>query len=161
MKRILFLIVFMLISAIGFAQQDPMYTQYMYNTLSINPGYAGSRGNLSITGLVRQQWVGINGAPSTQSLSLHSPIYNDNMGLGLSIVNDKVGPIHQTMLFADYSYSLDATPFSKFAFGLKVGFNILQANLPALKRNNPGDLAITVSDETIAQQLLSGCSCCR
>jgi len=124
------------------AQQDPMYTQYMYNTLSVNPGYAGSRGALSITGLVREQWVGIKGAPSTQTLTLSSPIYNDNMGLGLSVINDNVGPIHQTMLFADYSYSIQTTENAKLAFGLKAGVNVFQADLLALHPNQTGDPAI-------------------
>ena len=105
MNRIKFnfwIVVLFLVSAKAFSQQDPMYTQYMYNTLSVNPAYAGSRDALSLTGLFREQWIGIDGAPSTQSFVMHSPIYNDNMGLGLSVVNDRVGPIHQTMLFADY-----------------------------------------------------------
>ena len=124
------------------AQQDPMYTQYMYNTLSVNPGYAGSRGALSITGLVREQWVGIKGAPSTQTLTLSSPIYSDNMGLGLSVINDNVGPIHQTMLFADYSYSIQTTENAKLAFGLKAGVNVFQADLLSLHPNQTGDAAI-------------------
>jgi len=149
MKKVLFLIVLALITVNAFAQQDPMYTQYMYNTLSVNPGYAGSRDALSITGLIREQWVGIDGAPSTQSLTLHSPIYNDNMGLGLSVVNDRVGPIHQTMLFADYSYSIQTTANAKLAFGLKAGVNILQADLLALHANNPGDPAIYNADNKL------------
>ena len=124
------------------AQQDPMYTQYMYNTLSVNPGYAGSRGALSITGLVREQWVGIKGAPSTQTLTLSSPIYNDNMGLGLSVINDNVGPIHQTMLFADYSYSIQTTENAKLAFGLKAGVNVFQADLLSLHPNQSADPSI-------------------
>jgi type IX secretion system PorP/SprF family membrane protein len=126
----------------SYGQQDPMYTQYMYNTLSVNPAYAGSRDALSITGLLREQWVGIDGAPSTQSLVVHSPIYGDNMGLGLSVVNDQVGPIHQTMLFADYSYSIQTTDNAKLAFGLKAGMNILQGDLLSLHSNNSGDQAI-------------------
>ena len=124
------------------AQQDPMYTQYMYNTLSVNPGYAGSRGALSITGLVREQWVGIKGAPSTQTLTLHSPIYSDNMGLGLSVINDNVGPIHQTMLFADYAYSIQTTENAKLAFGLKAGVNVFQADLLSLHPNQANDPSI-------------------
>ena len=114
----------------------------MYNTLSVNPAYAGSRDALSLTGLIREQWVGIDGAPSTQSLTMHSPIYNDNMGLGLSVVNDRVGPIHQTMLFADYSYSIQTTANAKLAFGLKAGVNLLQADLTALHSNQTNDQAI-------------------
>ena len=140
--QIITVILFLLFGFDSFAQQDPMYTQYMYNTLAVNPGYAGSRDALSITGLIREQWVGINGAPSTQSLVLHSPIYNDNMGLGLSVVNDQVGPIHQTMLFADYSYSIQTTVNAKLAFGLKAGVNILQADLLGLQSTVNGDPSI-------------------
>ncbi len=137
------LTVFLLLTGLeGVAQQDPMYTQYMYNTLSVNPAYAGSREALSLTGLLREQWIGIDGAPSTQSLTVHSPVFNDNMGLGLSVVNDRVGPIHQTMLFADYSYSIQTTDRSKLAFGLKGGINLLQANLTGLHSNQGGDQAI-------------------
>ncbi len=139
-----FFLLILLILGTGqtFAQQDPMYTQYMYNTLSVNPAYAGSREALSITGLLREQWIGIKGAPSTQSLTIHSPVYNDYMGLGLSVVNDRVGPIHQTLIFADYSYSIQTTDFSKLAFGLKAGVNLLQANLTSLRSNQGGDQAI-------------------
>ena len=126
----------------GFSQQDPMYTQYMYNTLSVNPAYAGSRGALSIAGLYRTQWVGIDGAPETQTLTVHSPMYNENMGLGLSVINDKVGPIHQTMLFADYAYSIQTAPNAKLAFGLKAGMNIYQADLLALSPTQSNDPAI-------------------
>jgi len=135
-------ILLLLFSFDGVAQQDPMYTQYMYNTLSVNPAYAGSRDALSLTGLFREQWIGIDGAPSTQSLVMHSPIYNDNMGLGLSVVNDRIGPIHQTLLFADYSYSIQTTDNAKLAFGLKAGVNLLQADLTALHSNQGGDQAI-------------------
>jgi len=141
-KYILPVLISMLLILSIHSQQDPMYTQYMYNTLSVNPGYAGSRDALSITGLLREQWVGIDGAPSTQTLTIHSPVYSDNMGLGLSVINDEVGPIHQTMLFADYSYSIQATENSTLAFGLKAGVNIFQADLLSLTPNEGGDPAI-------------------
>ena len=133
---LLFLVLFSLETQ---AQQDPMYTQYMYNTLSVNPGYAGSRGALSITGLAREQWFGINGRPRTQTLTLHTPIYNNNMGLGLSVVNDNVGPVHQTMLYADYAYSIQTTENAKLAFGLQAGLSIFQANLNGEIANQSGD----------------------
>ena len=73
------------------AQQDAQYTQYMYNTLSVNPAYAGSRGQLSFAGLYRSQWVGLDGAPETFTINLHSPIRNSRLGYGVSIVNDNIG----------------------------------------------------------------------
>ncbi|WP_299801331.1 PorP/SprF family type IX secretion system membrane protein, partial [uncultured Maribacter sp.] len=72
----------------GYAQQDAQYTQYMYNTISVNPAYAGSRGVLSIAALHRSQWVGLDGAPTTQTLNFHTPV-SKNVGLGLSVVNDE------------------------------------------------------------------------
>jgi len=136
------LIIMMLISSVVYSQQDPMYTQYMYNTLSVNPAYAGSRDALSITGLLREQWVGIDGAPNTQTLTIHSPITSKDMGLGLSVINDEVGPVHQTMIFGDYSYSIQATATSTLAFGLKVGVNVFSADLTSLTPDQGGDQAI-------------------
>ncbi|WP_084708803.1 PorP/SprF family type IX secretion system membrane protein [Siansivirga zeaxanthinifaciens] len=111
------------------AQQDPQYTQYMYNTMSVNPGYAGQREALSITGLFRTQWVGIDGAPRTQTLGVHSPLNNDNLGLGLSIVNDALGPANETYIDGNFSYSIyfnDAT--TKLSFGIKAGMHLLNTD---------------------------------
>ena len=77
---------------VGVAQQLPQFTQYMYNTISINPAYAGSREALSIVGLHRSQWVGFRGGPITQTLSIHTPLRNDRIGLGLSFIEDDLGP---------------------------------------------------------------------
>ncbi len=137
--KILTVILILLFGFESFGQQDPMYTQYMYNTLAVNPGYAGSRDALSITALLRQQWVGITGAPSTQSLVMHSPIYNDNMGLGLSVINDKIGPTQQTQVYADYSYTIQTSDNAKLAFGLKAGLSIYQADLTQLHSIAGGD----------------------
>lgn len=125
------------------AQQDPMYTQYMYNTMAVNPGYAGSRGVMNITGLVRQQWLGIDGAPQTQTLVFHSPLTNKNIGLGLSVVKDKIGPINQTMIFGDYSYTIKVNESSKLAFGLKAGVNMIQGELAGLRTTEDNDVAFS------------------
>ena len=105
------------------AQQDPQYTQYMYNTMSVNPAYAGQRQVLSITGLYRTQWVGIDGAPKTQTLGVHAPLRNDNLGLGLSVVNDALGPANETCIDANFSYSIylddSNDEFTKLSFGIK------------------------------------------
>ena len=86
-KRVLVILTLLIAFNIN-AQQDPQYTQYMYNTVAINPAYAGNRGVTSIVGLHRSQWVGLEGAPRTQSLSIHSPIGEGKVGLGLSIASD-------------------------------------------------------------------------
>ncbi len=104
------------------AQQLPQFTQYMFNTISINPAYAGSRETLSVVGLHRSQWVGLEGGPETQTLSIHTPLRNENMGLGLSFINDKLGYENFSYLYADYSYTIKLNETTKLAFGLKAGF---------------------------------------
>jgi type IX secretion system PorP/SprF family membrane protein len=79
-------------AVVGFAQQDAQFTQYMYNTININPAYAGSRGALSIFALHRTQWVGLDGAPVTNAVSINTPLNNSK--LGVSIINDRIGPTH-------------------------------------------------------------------
>jgi type IX secretion system PorP/SprF family membrane protein len=122
------------------AQQDPQYTHYMYNTLSVNPAYAGSRDVMNISALHRQQWVGLNGAPTTQTVFIHSPLKNKKMGLGFSVVNDRIGPINQTFFYGDYSYTVKLTQALKLSFGVKAGVNWLQpkiAELTTIQANDP------------------------
>ena len=126
-----------------FAQQDAQYTQYMYNTMSVNPAYAGSREVLSITGLHRSQWVGLEGAPRTQTLNVHSPIGRDEkLGLGLSIVNDKIGPTHETYFDLDFSYTFQSDGDGRFSFGIKAGGHLLNVDYDLLNQYNPGDLLL-------------------
>tara|TARA_R110002049_G_scaffold1498_5_gene11642 strand:- start:4946 stop:5881 length:936 start_codon:yes stop_codon:yes gene_type:complete len=115
--------VFILLSGgVSFAQQLPQFTQYMYNTISINPAYAGSRETLSIVGLHRSQWVGLDGAPTTQTLSVHTPMQNEKVGLGLSFINDELGYENFSYLYGDFSYTIPVGLKTKLAFGLKAGF---------------------------------------
>ncbi|MDY0989728.1 type IX secretion system membrane protein PorP/SprF [Flavobacterium sp. CFBP9031] len=114
-----------LFSAYGaFAQQDPQYTQYMYNTLTVNSAYAGSLGHLAITGIYRTQWVGIEGAPDTQSFSLDTPV-GKNVGLGISIVNEEIGPTEEQYLDANFSYSIKSGETHKLSFGIKGGGRVI------------------------------------
>src|SRR6478609_10456187 len=106
MKTKLFSIVMMFTAIAGFAQQDAQYTQYMYNTININPAYAGSRGALSLFALHRTQWVGLDGAPITNAVSVNTPFNNTNLGAGLSIVNDEIGPSTSNSISADISYTI-------------------------------------------------------
>ncbi|MBP0902300.1 type IX secretion system membrane protein PorP/SprF [Mariniflexile gromovii] len=107
---------------VGVAQQLPQFTQYMYNTISINPAYAGSREALSIVGLHRSQWVGFQGGPITQTLSIHTPLRNDRIGVGLSFIEDDLGPENFSYLYGDFSYSIPTGRTGKLAFGIKAGF---------------------------------------
>lgn len=102
------------------AQQTPHFTQYMYNMNVVNPAYAGSKESLSGGLLYRTQWVGLDGAPKTLTFSAHSPV-GRNVGLGLSVVSDKIGPVDETNAFADFSYTLKLGGEQRLAFGLKAG----------------------------------------
>lgn len=106
----------------SFAQQLPQFSQYMFNTISVNPAYAGSRETISLVGLHRSQWVGLEGGPSTQTLSIHSPLKNEQLGLGLSIINDQLGYENFVFMYGDFSYTINTSETTKLAFGLKAGF---------------------------------------
>jgi type IX secretion system PorP/SprF family membrane protein len=114
------LIVLLLVSAISYSQQDPQYTQYMYNTLSVNPGYAGSLDHLVINALHRSQWTGLDGAPKTQTLSFNTPL-KKNVGIGMSIINDNLGPSNETYADANFSYTVNTSDYNKLSFGFKAG----------------------------------------
>lgn len=116
------------------AQQDAQYTQYMFNTMSVNPAYAGSRGQLSIAALYRSQWVGLDGAPETQTLNLHSPIRNSRVGYGISVVNDNIGDgtVQETYFDAVISYTLEVSQDAKLSFGLKAGGHLMNLDFNGL-----------------------------
>lgn len=115
------------------AQQDPMFTQYMHNPVSINPAYAGSRGTLNAVMMNRQQWVGIDGAPKTLTLSVNSPFINYNVGIGFSLLYDQIGPTKQVGIYTDYAYHLKLTDKVKISFGIKGGFNMYDINTLILR----------------------------
>ncbi|WP_276392924.1 PorP/SprF family type IX secretion system membrane protein [Eudoraea chungangensis] len=125
---------FMAVVSGAFAQQDAQYTQYMYNTMSVNPAYAGSRGQLSILGMYRSQWVGLEGSPETFTFNLHSPIRNSKLGYGVSIVNDNIGDgvVQETYLDGILSYTIDVSLEGKLSFGLKVGGSLLNLDFNGL-----------------------------
>ncbi|WP_092467314.1 PorP/SprF family type IX secretion system membrane protein [Winogradskyella thalassocola] len=121
MKKLYFTIAFALMILVSAqAQQDPQYTQYMYNMNVVNPAYAGSNEALSIGLLYRSQWIGITDAPKTATLSVHSPV-GKNVGLGLSVISDKIGPVEENNVYADFSYTLNLGGEHRLAFGLKGG----------------------------------------
>ena len=123
---LVFYFLFMSITVV-FAQQDPHYTQYMYNQNIINPAYAGSKGTLSLSFLARSQWIGFSGAPETFTLTIHSPI-GDKTGLGLSIIHDEIGPVIENNIYTDFSYTLHFENEKKIAFGVKAGLTILDVS---------------------------------
>jgi type IX secretion system PorP/SprF family membrane protein len=122
------------------AQQDPHFTQYFDNALFVNPAYAGSTGFLTATGIHREQWVGFDGRPRSSTFSLHSPLSYESIGLGFTAVRDVIGPISQTILYGDFSYSLKLNEKSKLAFGLKAGMNVMNVQTANLKTTEPNDV---------------------
>ncbi len=102
------------------AQQDPQYSQYMFNQLVINPAYAGTRDAISTTMVMRYQWVGVSGAPNTQTFSIHSPIKKKKIGIGFHVVADQIGPVKNTGAFGSYSYKM-TLPKGKLSLGLRFG----------------------------------------
>ena len=121
MKKIYFLIALALFTIVDVnAQQDPQYTQYMYNMSIMNPAYAGSKENMTGGILYRKQWLDIEGAPTTGTFFINSPV-GKNVGIGLSAINDKIGPVEETNVYADFSYTLNLGGDRRLAFGLKGG----------------------------------------
>ncbi|MFT4698900.1 MAG: type IX secretion system PorP/SprF family membrane protein [Flavobacteriaceae bacterium] len=141
------------------SQQDPQYTQYMYNTQVINPAYAGSGDALSVGLLYRTQWVGLEGAPKTATLTGHMPIGSlDNMGLGLSIVTDEIGPAKETNLVVDYSYTINTSANAQLAFGIKAGIDLLDVDFNKLNQNpnTPDSQLVNNVDNKFQPQIGAG-----
>ena len=137
MKKI-YILLALLFALQAQAQQDPQYTQYMYNMNVVNPAYAGSYEGVSIGALYRSQWVGLEGAPSTGTLTIHSPVGN-RVGLGLSLISDEVGPVNETNAYVDFSYTLPVGTSTKLAFGLKAGATFHDIGLVGLDLIDPND----------------------
>ena len=120
-------IIFLTVTAV-FGQQDPQYTQYMYNMNVINPAYAGSRGTLSLGMLGRKQWTDIDGAPKTATFSAHAPVAR-NVGGGFSVIADEIGPVKEQNVYADVSYTIQTSEEGRLAFGLKGGVTFQNIDL--------------------------------
>jgi type IX secretion system PorP/SprF family membrane protein len=144
-SRILLLMGFAFsISLTAQAQQDPAYSFFMYNGLAVNPAVAGSAETFSATALYRKQWAGIKGSPETQTLNLDAPVWNNKIGLGLSIINDKVGVVHNLNVNAQYAWRIDFGN-STLSLGLQAGMNNYKANYTSVVTNpqNPTDFSFS------------------
>ncbi|MGI6342086.1 MAG: type IX secretion system membrane protein PorP/SprF [Bacteroidales bacterium] len=137
MKKLILLLAIIGITNV-YAQQDPLFSQYMFNKLAINPGYAGSRESLSADILYRYQWVNIDGAPKTLSASLHSPLRNQHIGLGFTAYNDRIGPTNMTGAFGTFAYRI-FFPKSTLSFGLQLGARYSNLDKSRLHAHNPND----------------------
>ncbi|MBG6112186.1 type IX secretion system PorP/SprF family membrane protein [Flavobacterium sp. CG_23.5] len=136
MKTKILIFVLMFTGVVSYGQQDAQFTQYMYNTINVNPAYAGSRGAMSIFALHRTQWVGLDGAPVTNAVSINTPLNENNLGLGVSVINDKIGPTHENTLSADLSYTIPTSETFKLSFGIKATANLFDLDVSKL---NPVD----------------------
>jgi type IX secretion system PorP/SprF family membrane protein len=138
------------------AQQDPMFTHYMYNTLWLNPAYAGTRNALSFTAIHRSQWAGYSGAPTDQSLTMHMPIQTTNVGLGLSFLNDRIGPTKSTLAAIDVSYRVKLDAYSHLSFGIKGLANFYRNDLSSLSLDQQNDAAFAQNTSLIMPNVGAG-----
>ncbi len=122
----------------SYAQQEAMFTQYMFNGLALNPAYAGSHESLSATVLFRDQWTGMPGAPSTQTFSVHSPIKNARIALGLQFIHDKIAVFDQYGVTGSYAYRI-FTDKGTLSLGLQLGFTSYNADINNLTTHVPND----------------------
>lgn len=126
MKKLSQVLIVIALTGLMKAQQDPQYSMYQYNQMIINPAYAGARDVLTAVALNRQQWVGFDGAPKTTNLSIHGPILNKNLGLGLTLVSDKMGPRNTMAVYGNVAYILKINNTLKLSFGLNGGYQRYQ-----------------------------------
>jgi type IX secretion system PorP/SprF family membrane protein len=142
----------------GMAQFDYMFTQYMFNEMFINPAYAGSKEAMSATLLHRQQWVNFPGRPVTTSFSLHGPLMNNKMGLGMSIMNERIGVLNHNLAYLSYAYRIKTGEKSTLAFGLMGGIHNQVNKFSELKISNDGttDSQFSGSASTIAPNFGTG-----
>ncbi|EHO09903.1 PorP/SprF family type IX secretion system membrane protein [Myroides odoratimimus] len=138
LKRILF-VSLSVFSTQVYAQQDPQYTQYMYNHSNINPAYVGSNQGINIFGAYRSQWVGLEGAPKTATFSVTTPLKDSGLGMGVNFVNDRLGVTNNNTLSMDLSYAIDLNYKYKLALGLKASASLLDVNFTKLDIYNPSD----------------------
>lgn len=141
--QIFFLTVLFLSICSVFAQQDAQYTHYMYNTVVVNPAYAGSRGVTSLFFLHRNQWVGLDGAPVTNSFSVNKPLHNTALGYGISVTNDRIGVSDDNTISADVSYYIPFSDNSKLSFGVKTSVNWLSVDYNRLSIRDPNDIVLS------------------
>ncbi len=118
-----------------YGQQDPMYTQYMFNIQVVNPAYVGIWDNMTFMALSRLQWVGITGAPETHSFSVHAPLRNENIGIGLTVVDNDQGLENRFAVFVDYAYRLKLSEKTSLRLGIKTTIQHYQNNFDAYELN--------------------------
>lgn len=131
------------------SQYDAMFTQYMFNEMFINPAYAGSKDAMAVTALHRQQWVNFPGRPITSTFSMHGPIVNENMGFGLSFLNEKIGSLNRNLAYLSYAYKIKAGKNGKISFGLMGGVHNMVNKFASLKATEAGDIQVSQNSPSV------------
>ncbi|MEO8151225.1 MAG: type IX secretion system membrane protein PorP/SprF [Bacteroidia bacterium] len=139
LSQIAMFVVLMSINFSAYAQYEPQFTQYLNNEMFINPAYAGSRGFASASLLYRNQWTGIDGAPKTTTFNINAPFKYEKIGLGLSVMNDRIGVTNQTAAFVSYAYHMQVTEKGKLSFGLQGGMINVTEKLLDVVTIDPND----------------------
>jgi len=139
-KQLILSILFILVGYTSMAQQETQHSMYFFNPVLMNPAYAGSQEAIQVTGTVRDQWTGLKGAPKTQVLSIHSPLKTENIGIGLTVLNDQLGVTKNTGVYADLAYSIKVNKRNnRLAFGLKAGMDFFRQDFSNLRVNDNTD----------------------
>lgn len=144
-KLYIFFIIIFITSGVTYGQQQAMFTQYMFNGLAINPAYTGSQDGVNITSLARRQWVGMEGAPSTETFSIHGPIRNKKIALGLQLFHDEIGVTDQYGVYGTYAYRIKMNK-GTLAAGLQAGFNSYRANFSSVITKTADDPHFSYED---------------
>jgi type IX secretion system PorP/SprF family membrane protein len=141
MKKICTAIIGLLLAASVYGQQDPMFTKYMFSSLTFNPAYAGAEDHLSLGILHRTQWLNFSGAPTTQTITAHTPLKNERVGVGLNLVNDAIGPTNTFGGNISYAYRIPMGKF-KLAIGLQAGAEYYRYDHTKLTFPDPNDTSL-------------------
>ncbi|MES2566144.1 MAG: type IX secretion system membrane protein PorP/SprF [Bacteroidota bacterium] len=150
MKKSIILLIAVVFSCIAAkAQYDAMFTQYMFNEMYINPAYTGSKDAMAINLTHRQQWVNFPGRPITTSFTLHGPLANDKMGLGISVLNEQIGKLNRNLLYLNYAYRIKVSEKGKLSFGLMAGIHNQVNKLSELKATESGDMQVSQNTPSI------------
>ncbi|MGE0567278.1 MAG: type IX secretion system membrane protein PorP/SprF [Bacteroidia bacterium] len=134
------------LSQVVFAQQDPQYNLYQFNPLIINPAYSGYRDVISVVGNVRNQWVGFEGAPKTSIISVHAPVFTKNLGIGGTIIGDRIGPRNMVGIMGNFAYNVKIANDWKLALGLGAGYNRYQFNYSQIQFKFVENSAVQLND---------------
>jgi len=153
-KRVYLGLIFLFITFYNVqAQQEPMFTQYMFDPISLNAAYTGTTNMLNVNTLTRLQWVGMDGAPKTFSLSAHMPIEGRKIGLGVTLLTDKVGPVNNTFFTVNYAYRLRVNDRLTLSMGLKGGITSYKVGLTDLSIIDEEDPQFQNNEKKISPNL--------